>query len=55
MPDDQLTDGFTIDIADDDDRHQIGTIPVAIKPKQLITLRVLDDVRAADRRTVRIT
>ena len=55
MLDDQLTDGFTIDIADDDDRHQIGTIPVAIKPKQLITLRVLDDVRAADRRTVRIT
>ena len=55
MPDDQLTDGFTIDIADDDDRHQIGTIPVAVKPKQLITLRMRNDIRAADRRTVRIT
>ena len=55
VTDDHLPHVVAIDVADDDHRHQIRAIPVVIEAHQLLALRVLDDVGAADRRTVGVT
>ncbi len=43
-------DGVAIDIAHDNHRHQIRTVPITVEPRQLLTLRVLDAIGFADGR-----
>ena len=46
--------GVAIDVADHDHGHEVGTIPVAIEPHQLLALRGWMIVGIADRRPVHI-
>ena len=48
------TAGVAIHVADDDHRHQIGTVPVAIEAHQLFALRLFDHRGVADRWTIRV-
>ncbi len=51
---DHVDDGVAIDVADDDHRHQVRAVPVAVEARQLLALRVLDDLGLADRRPIRV-
>ncbi len=44
-----------VDVAHDDDGHEIRPVPVAIEPQQLLPLRALDGFRLANRRPVRVS
>ena len=46
--------GAAIDVANHDYGHEVGTIPIAIEPHQLLTGGALDDLGSADRRPVHI-
>ena len=47
-------DGVAIDIADDDHRHQVRTVPIAIEAHQGIARDLADDVRVADGTAFRV-
>ena len=49
---DHRRDRLAVDVADDDDGHQIRAIPVAIEAEQLLALRALDDLGLADRGSI---
>ena len=49
---DLADDTVAIDVAGDDHRHQVGTIPVTVEAQQRFTRRLLDDLGFADRPTV---
>ena len=49
---DHLNGRVTIDVADDDHGHLIGTVPIAVEAYQLLALRLLNHRGVADWRTV---
>ena len=51
---DQVLDRGAVEVADRDDGHQIGAVPVLVEARQLIRLERLDDFRLADRQPVRV-
>ena len=48
-------DGVLVHVADDNHRHQVRPVPVAIEAHQLLALRLLNHRRIADGRSVRVT
>ena len=46
--------GVAIDVADNDDGHQVGAVPLPVEPDELVALCGLDHSRRANRRSIHV-